>query len=573
MTLQRNIHALEGLAHKCIHITSLRFPNYKMLAHGEKLTFTYPITVLLGRNGTNKSSILHALYGAPRNKSIAEYWFETKVDGIPETRNGLKQSVTHSYINSDGDEVECIKARAPRFDDPDYWEPVKPTQRYGFPPNSERISPIELDALYLDFRGQLPAFDKYFYFPDEKHLEKRRQQAAKRNPKRRRHYRKQDYLRNRSRILRHQLDNALRLDENELDAVNRILQQDYIEGIIHEHDLFHGHRGTTVLFRTNMLDTGYSEAFAGSGEAAIAILIYRLKDVPSKSLILLDEPETSLHPEAQKRLLEHLAKIAVVKKLQIVFATHSIHLAEPLPQSAIRVLVRDSSSGLIRISENYTVQEALHEIDSRQASHKIFVEDKRARHLLKSAIETFAPHAMRDLDIIVAPGGTSFYYRDIWTQARAKSTNIIFVLDGDHRPTAQIPDQNQLPQGIDELHELIDTMCKGNNSRAPDFLKSDNAESCTEFINYFRKFVTFLPGATPEDLVWNDDVIKHHIKQGFDEIMQLPCTKGRIAKTAELVPGLRPDTVYEILVSKFLTTPSDERKNLESLVEQIRGLK
>ena len=105
-----------------------------------------------------------------------------------------------------------------------------------------------------------------------------------------------------------------------------------------EHGLFHGHRGNTILFHSAQIGQKYSEAFAGSGESAAAMLIHQIENVVEGSLVLLDEPETSLHPRAQQRILEFLADRAAVKQLQVVIATHSYHLADGLPQSAIRVL-------------------------------------------------------------------------------------------------------------------------------------------------------------------------------------------------------------------------------------------
>ncbi|MEN8446015.1 MAG: hypothetical protein ABG776_13490, partial [Cyanobacteria bacterium J06555_13] len=135
MSAKRPVKALDisvrALEKKETHIHSLRFPNYRNLRPDSELPFDFPITVLLGQNGTNKSSILHALYGSPRGQTIADFWFETELDAIPETREGRKQSVVHRY-KSNGELVECIKARAPRKGNPDYWEPVRHSQVYGF---------------------------------------------------------------------------------------------------------------------------------------------------------------------------------------------------------------------------------------------------------------------------------------------------------------------------------------------------------------------------------------------------------------------------------------------------------
>lgn len=152
--LKSSIKALEN---KTTYICSLRFPNYRNLQIDSELPFDFPITILLGRNGTNKSSILHALYGSPSGQTIADFWFETELDAIPLESNGRKQSVIHRYREDNGDIVECIKARAPRgVKDPDYWEAVKHSQVYGLPVSGNRIRPVNLKVIHLDFRGELP---------------------------------------------------------------------------------------------------------------------------------------------------------------------------------------------------------------------------------------------------------------------------------------------------------------------------------------------------------------------------------------------------------------------------------
>ena len=275
--LEDSLRALKAKS-TCIHIKSLRFPCFRNLEWDARLPFDFPVTVLLGRNGSNKSSVLHALYGAPKGKSVSDFWFETSLDAIPEKIGGLKQSFTHTYHDpSSGELLECVKARAPRADDPDYWEAVKPTRRYGFAKNSVRAAPIDLPVLYLDFRAQLPAHDKYFNFPDPAHL-KRRAEYAKLNRKLRRDYRPQDYLRQRTRLLKKRLDAAGQaLTSNELAIIQYILEREYVSGTILEHSLFHGHKGRTIRFTTGDFESGYSDAFAGSGESAATFLVHDIE--------------------------------------------------------------------------------------------------------------------------------------------------------------------------------------------------------------------------------------------------------------------------------------------------------
>lgn len=570
--LQKSISALDAKADHCIHIQQLRFPNYRNLRHDEKLPFEFPITILLGRNGSNKSAILHALYGSPRHQTIADFWFETKVDAIPSETDGLKQSVTHTYVSDEGETLECIKARAPRNKaDPDYWEAVKPTQVYGFEAQARRDPPINLNVEILDFRGELPAFDKYFYFPDPGHLRKRKNYARERGTLRR-EYRKQDYLRQRSPRLRNLLrEEGIQLESRELEILSYVLERNYEGGKLIEHNLFHGHLGWTIVFETQEIGGGYSEAFAGSGESAAALMIHNVLSAEDGSMILLDEPETSLHPRAQQRILQFLAHQSVRKNLQIVMATHSIYFAEGLPQRSIRVLER-GSHGKIEISTDISAEEALHEIGDVPHGKSLLVEDRRARDVVLSAFEQFFPKAMGAIRVVVRPGGTSRIFRDIQAHANSGRTNVTVLLDGDHKPQQEPLEYRQLPQGSDELDELIDNITKGPNAGGPD-LDFVNRDDRLRFLQFVKTNLRYLPSRTPEELVWSD---KRAAKILDGDALPLDIAeesshKEKIELLAKKKPGLSSDSVFEFLLSEFLVRDSDELDELKETLNQLRG--
>ncbi|MBW4647472.1 MAG: AAA family ATPase [Kastovskya adunca ATA6-11-RM4] len=565
--LQKSVRALES---KTSYICSLRFPNYRNLRCDSELPFDFPITVLLGRNGTNKSSILHALYGSPSGQTIADFWFETELDAIPSERNGLKQSVVHRYRKDNGDIVECIKARAPRGPkDPDYWEAVKQSQVYGFSDSGTRISPIKIKVTHLDFRGELPAFDKYFYFPDPKHLAVL-VRSAKGRGKLRREYRKQDYLRQRSRRLRKAIEEeGIALTTEELEVLKYILERDYVSGRVLKHSLFHGHEGWTILFETNQFN-GYSDAFAGSGESAAALLVHNILQAPERSLMLLDEPETSLHPRAQQRMLEFIAHQAVRKSLQVVMATHSIYLAKNLPQKAIRVLVREPD-GSVTVRTDLSADEALHEIGTLPPGKTILVEDERAKHIVVSALKLASSHALSEFKVLVREGGTSRIYRDIQSYANCERKDVFVIFDGDHEPKKPIPKEGELPQGESDLKKLIQELTRGNNQKGPD-LDLVNADEMTRYIRFLRESVYFLPELTPETLVWEEDAAKELLgKELPDEVSQEQNLKQRLHLLAEEIPGFDADTVFKSLLAQLLRGESQRKKDLIEVIRQIRS--
>lgn len=61
-----------------------------------------------------------------------------------------------------------------------------------------------------------------------------------------------------------------------------------------------------------------------SGEQNEIVMLYRLVyEVPDQGLLLIDEPENSLHVAWQKMIVDDMQEIASAKRLQIIIATHS----------------------------------------------------------------------------------------------------------------------------------------------------------------------------------------------------------------------------------------------------------
>lgn len=566
--LSTSLRALSERSPKLL-LHSLRFPNYRSLAPNERLNFSFPITVLLGHNGTNKSSILHAIRGSIKDLSVADYWFETKLDAIPETRDGLKQSVAHSYRLPDGSIVESIKARAPRgASDPDYWEAVKPTAPYGFPKGYKRVPPLDAKVMLLDFRAELPAFDKYFYFPDPLHLS-RRAKHAKSSGVLRREYRKQDYLRRKSSLVKKMLEtHGVDFGREALQVLGYILGRSYSAGRLVEHACYRGHIGRTIRFTTEGVEGGYSDAFAGSGESAAAFLVHSVLNAENGSILLLDEPETSLHPVAQSRMLEFICHYAVRKSLQVVISTHSIHLAEPLPREAVRVL-RLGSDNRISISEAYTAKEALHEIADLPPGKTVLVEDERAKTLVLARLRAASAAASSAIRVEVRPGGTSRIFSDILGYVAAGRSDLFVVMDGDHAPNIQLPKREQLPQGLTEIESIISAYTKGRNKNGPSLAFTDATEA-TKYLDFLRDRVFFLPGLSPESLVWSDAAAQVLVNPLPDEVGRASCFKERIRAVARATGTMSDDAVFQFLAQRFLATHSSELRELDAIVAKLR---
>ena len=85
---------------------------------------------------------------------------------------------------------------------------------------------------------------------------------------------------------------------------------------------FDPHKGIWAIDKDN--DQAIPLPDLSSGEQHELVLIYELLfKVEEGSIILIDEPELSLHVTWQKHFIADLQKIQQLKKLKVVIATHS----------------------------------------------------------------------------------------------------------------------------------------------------------------------------------------------------------------------------------------------------------
>lgn len=507
-------------------IRYIRFPFFKNLEENTRIDFDFPITAIVGPNGTNKSTILRALYGSPGDNSLGTYWFSTRLNPIKSTSEN-RPCFIYGYLNPHLKRVvEVIKIRIEKktkgIIDPDYWEPSRPMKKYGmepmpdFPDGEEKMEgrsktrwdPVEKKVLYLDFRSEISAHDKFFHHVDDSGSMNMRE--------------KKDFIRKKSGVLRRIIEKGIRnfsyykkekisdinrsLSDQEIKAVSFILDREYSEIRIIEHTFFKT-KGKSVLIKTKNLD--YSEAFAGSGEFAIVMLVAGILTAEPKSLVLLDEPETSLHPGAQKRLMKFLMSQSKEKKHQIVLSTHSPTLIEDLPEEAIKVLTI-SSTGRVRLPKQKSLPgEAFFYLGESSRSKKtILVEDELSKRIIERAL--FSEEAiLSQIDIIPFPGGVSSfwtYFTGIATEGRR---DILALLDGDQRPSRQIPERREIDtaedvslreiikdlSGSDDLHFPIDGGRNGGN-------RNQKTDLMRKYLHWVRDFVDYLPGeSAPEDFI------------------------------------------------------------------------
>jgi hypothetical protein len=171
----------------------------------------------------------------------------------------------------------------------------------------------------------------------------------------------------------------------------------------------------------------YSAFNMGGGENSAVDLLQLLRDLPPGALLVIEEIESCLHPEAQVRLAEVLVKVCLKKKLQIVCSTHSDVFLDALPRQARLLLTKDQGNSAVL--ENPSTRFAIYEMKGVvQPELTIYCEDQAAAVLIEEAV----PYADRRRLQIIAVGSNATVARQAVCHLRGGFPGeCLCVLDGD----------------------------------------------------------------------------------------------------------------------------------------------
>jgi len=545
------------------YIKKIRFPYFKKLKPHSEIIFDFPFTVLVGANGSGKSSTLQALYGCPNGKNVSDFWFSTSLDPIKEGGKERNRFIYKFQPKKGMPDVEVIKQRtkrsatSTRLEDPDYWETARPSIKDGMekmPPfidkhkdyrSDTRWRALEKDVVYIDFRAELSAFDKFFYFGTYK---KRPSLKTK-----------QDFIRHRSKALNGHLTNQStypqtwhyrttksveELTKEELSWVNKILGKNYLAAKIVEHD-FYNNDGYSIIFTNS--DENYTEAVAGSGEVSVVNCVVKILKASRNSLILLDEPEVSLHPGAQNELRNLLLESSKQHGHQVVLSTHSEYFVQGLPNNAVKLFQYNNAENCYEILSECSPHQAFLRLGViSNNKKKIYVEDELAKILVEEALKEIDPELLKSYFVIPYQGGASTIVGNLLVQflIDQESNQDIVILDGDmlksvHRDQAQIY-QNRIDRKEIYIKEYSSDIPEKSHYRIDEILQeqikglkkdlnlptSGGDEKLKLKLNildlYHEKF-HFINVDTPEEFIWkiaegekptNIDAIKSEFVKG-----------------------------------------------------------
>lgn len=148
----------------------------------------------------------------------------------------------------------------------------------------------------------------------------------------------------------------------------------------------------------------YSENHMGCGEARVLHMINSFETAPEKSLFILEEPEISLHEDAQKKIVDYFLDVIKRRHHQIILSTHSSVILDSLPSEARKFLYRDENKNSLKCL-SISPAHARSILSGRSAPALIVcVEDSFARSLLTEILRKFQSDLLGHVDIVPIGG-------------------------------------------------------------------------------------------------------------------------------------------------------------------------
>ncbi len=219
-------------------------------------------------------------------------------------------------------------------------------------------------------------------------------------------------------------DNKLTTAESKslTDYMNQIFGRDYTSITQSSHNKYR-------LYGCTRKSGSYTGFNMGAGENAVLQLLYEIMAAGKGALIVIDEIELGLHVKAQRKLVAILKELCLKNQTQIICSSHSATVLSSLPHDA-RVMVR-ARLGTVDVVYGISAEMATSELSGVITAEKdIFVEDSVAKAFIESVLPC---DIRRRVEITVIGSADSSMLYAMESRFRERRINFLAIMDGDKR--------------------------------------------------------------------------------------------------------------------------------------------
>lgn len=308
---------------------------------GEVVDFEFPVTALIGTNGSGKSTILGA--AAIAYKSVKPARFFPKSSVGDETM--ANWSIAYEAVDKNVSKDQVVQ-RSARFKKAKW----------------ARDDLLERNVLHFGIQRTVPAGER---------IEFKKFATA--------NYPFAGAKANLADGVRQQAEKILGKD----------LSRFYSAAVTDVHTLYVGGDASNT----------YSEFHFGAGESSVLRMVALIEAAPENTLVLVEEIENGLHPVAVRRMVEYLVDVAERRSIQSIFTTHSEDAIIPLPSEAIW----SASEG--RVRQGRISIEALRALTGKiEERLAIFVEDSFAKEWVSAIVRSKLSASVEEVGVYALSG-------------------------------------------------------------------------------------------------------------------------------------------------------------------------
>lgn len=302
--------------------------------NAQEIKFDFPIVAIVGENGIGKSTFLKAAVCAYKNKSGKTFYPSKMFMSTQWDKDGLEGALIEYKVKV-GDSEKDLK-----------W---KKTKDWGFTPKTNKP---ERNVYFLDISRTVPLDATAGY---AKVAMTSNTEAGKETV----------------------------LTDESIRDLSFVLGQHYIKGRFTNTNVDESREVGLLTKECGEI----SQFHQGAGEDTILDMFKLLQEIPEQSLLIIDEVENSLHPQAQRRFIKFLIKCTKRKRLQIILSTHSPFVLDELPPISRIMLhsLSDKKDIIYQVSTKYALSH-IDEIEHPEIF--IHVEDDEAIALLWAILKT-----------------------------------------------------------------------------------------------------------------------------------------------------------------------------------------
>lgn len=523
-------------------LSKLSITKCKRFKEKADFNFIFPLTVLVGQNGSGKTTVTRAIKLLKSNYEPQCEFFETEID------DGGFANARFDYI-VDGHKLA-------------YQHTVKPRKW-----NLEGDLPQRVSITSIQTKSFVGGIEKSFLYDNIAKSARREDQV--------------DYVQKQAHKIQQEPQEGsskrrYSMTENEIEVVNRILDSHYQAIEIIRHKFFRGTWATNILFQN---ESSFCEYNSGSGEFLVATIVREVEKAQNNSIVLIDEPEVSLHPRAQYRLVEYFFDAIKRKHIQMIITTHSEHIVELLPKEAVICLRKNE--GETYVQQNVIPELAFLEIGSPIINRKrIIVEDKMAKRIVEKVLEEEGLNELVSVEFY--PGGCSNLKKyTILTFARTNIKSQYVLFDGDQSNEA-VPDfgsvlerDKTISYYKDQFRRIVgmrsSTMDWGLDAN-PDEGRLNEEQEKNQIENYllfYKSNVFFLPEVIPEDIIYDEEYLRNICGQWeFPNLSGDGNSKAKLFHIANSL-GISIGSIEQLLISQFIKKKEEDYKTIARLVHMI----